>query len=138
MRRTVVVDAGPLVAFLSPRDRYHRWASEAMRDVRAPLLTTEPVLTEAFFLLRKTPHGTDLAWELLARGMLSIELSVSAEAQSLRRLMAKYADVPMSVADASLVRLSELRGGSTVMTLDSDFRVYRRHGRQAIPLISPG
>lgn len=134
---SALLDTGPLVAYLSPHDSHHAWARESLFRLRPPLFTTEPVLTEACFLLSRTAHGVDLVFEMLARDTLAVGLSVTEEAGALRRLISKYANVPMSLADASLVRLSELSGSAPVLTLDSDFRRYRRHGRQAISLISP-
>ena len=72
------------------------------------------------------------------RGILQIAFDVETEAAALENLIARYANGPMSLADASLVRLSELHRDSRVFTLDRDFRQYRRHGRQVIPLIAPG
>lgn len=134
---SALLDTGPLVAYLSPRDSHHVWAREAMFRLRPPLITTEPVLTEACFLLSRTAHGVDLVFDMLAREVLVVGLNITGEARTLRRLVSKYANVPMSLADASLVRLAELYGSAPVLTLDSDFRFYRRHGRQAISLIAP-
>lgn len=135
MTVTLLLDTGPLVALLVPREKNHRWAVEALR-VKARILTCEAVLSEAFFLLRSSEKGTRAL-----RGMLAgeaIELtSLAAEPRALTSLMTRYTSVPMSFADACLVRLSELIPRAVVATLDSDFRVYRRNGRQVIPLLMP-
>ena len=135
MTATLLLDTGPLVALIVPREKHHRWATEALR-VKARILTCEAVLSEAFFLLRSSEKGTRAL-----RGMVAgeaIELSsLAAEGRALTSLLARYTSVPMSFADACLVRLSELIPLAVVATLDSDFRVYRRNGRQVIPLLMP-
>lgn len=110
---------------------------EQLARLPPSLITCEAVLTEAAFLLRGTRGGSDRLMELVERGMLTCPFELSAEAPHVRRLMKRYADVPMSLADACLVRMSEERPHSSVMTLDSDFRRYRKLGRQVIPLICP-
>jgi predicted nucleic acid-binding protein len=133
----VALDTGPLVALVNGRDRYHRWAAEQWADIEPPFLTCEPVLTEACFLVRQLPEGPRRVLELLARGILNVAYSVEADAEALGRLMSRYADVPMSLADACLVRMVERHPAATVLTLDRDFRVYRAHGRRVIPVLMP-
>jgi hypothetical protein len=99
------------------------------------------VLTEACFLLRQTKRGVDGVLSLLNRGIIEADFRLAPEGEAVRRLMAKYANVPdvarRRVPDACLVRMSELAPRAAVLTLDGDFRVYRRNGRQAIPVIMP-
>jgi predicted nucleic acid-binding protein len=133
----VIVDAGPLVAFLNRRDTHHSWAVEALGRVRPPLLTCESVISEACFLLRRDAKGADGVLELVARDLLQVAFDLAQELDDVRRLMKRYADVPMSLADACLVRMSERYTKASVLTLDGDFRHYRRRGRQVIPLIAP-
>lgn len=137
MTDVVLLDTGPLVAFLNRRDRYHTWAAEQLAGVRVPLLTSESVLSETCFLLRNLEGGVDAVFRLLERGLITIAFLLADEAPAVRRLMARYRRVPMSLADACLVRLAEMRSGSTVLTLDADFRIYRKSGRQAIPTLMP-
>ena len=137
MKRGVIVDTGPLVALLNRRDHYHRWAADAMGRIEGPMISCEPVFTEAMWLLRREPRGVEALFEMLHRGVLELRFNVAGEAEALRRLMKRYRDLPGSLADISLVRLSELLPKSSVLTLDGDFRVYRRNGRQVIPLIIP-
>lgn len=132
-----MLDTGPLVAFINSRDRYHRWATEQWADAEPPLLTCEPVLTEACFLLRHLPRGAAAVLELVGRGIVNVAYSVEADAEALGRLTTRYADVPMSLADACLVRMVERHPAATVLTLDRDFRVYRAHGRRVIPVLMP-
>ena len=138
MTRPVVVDAGPLVAAMNATDPHHHWAVGQWKALAPPILTCEAVLAEACFLARRIRRGNP--WrvlDLVRRGVLDISFSLADEIDLVRVLMEKYRDVPMSLADACLVRMSELHPGSVVFTLDRDFGVYRRHRRQAIPLLAP-
>lgn len=136
MNRTLI-DSGPLVAFYDRKDQWHNWAQEQMGALQPPLITTEPILTEACFLLQRGTGRPGVILRAVQRGILQVAFDVETEATALESLMDRYANVPMSLADASLVRLSELHRESRVFTLDRDFRQYRRHGRQVIPLIAP-
>lgn len=137
MTQRFVVDAGPLVALLSERDRHHAWAKHVFARVTPPVVTCEAALAEAWHLLRGTANGQTALLELLASGTVAVEFDLMSELAAVRRLVARYRDRPMSLADACLVRLAELFDEAEVITVDQDFSVYRKHGRQAIPLISP-
>ncbi len=134
---SVIVDTGPLVALINRRERHHAWASTVMDSIEPPLFTCDPVISEACFLLQDTDGGADAVLELLARRILRSDFHVATEIDALRILMKKFANVPMSLADACLVRMTELDRKSVVLTLDSDFRIYRRNRRQVVPTISP-
>ena len=105
--------------------------------MRPPLLTCEPVLTEAAFLLKRDGQDADALFELLERGVIRIALAVEEERADLRALMHRCRNRPLSLADACLVRLPEIHPGGEVFTPDSDFRVYRRHGNKVIPVLMP-
>ncbi len=135
MAKVVLLDAGPLVAFLDRREREHERVVGVMQGLPAPLVTVEPVLTEACFLLRGVPGGARAVLQLVRDGLLVVPFRVADEAQALEELLQKYADVPMSLADACLVRAAELHRGARVFTLDSDFHVYRLHRRRPVPLV---
>lgn len=137
MTGPVILDTGPLVAFLSRRERHHRWAEARFDEVRPPLLTCEAVLTEAFYLLRNVPDGHRAVLGLMSRGVVSIRFRLDESLGPVEGLLRRYADVPMSLADACLVRMAELHEGSRVFTLDSDFSMYRGHGRSSIPTLMP-
>lgn len=132
-----LLDTGPLVSFLGSGLRHHAWAVEQWKRLRPPLLTCEPVLTEAAFLLKREGRDTDAIFELLERGVMRIAFGVQKEQADLRSLMQRYRNRPMSLADACLVRLSEVHADAEVFTLDSDFRIYRRHGNKVIPVRMP-
>lgn len=133
----VVVDTGPLVALLNRRDRHHVWVREVLDTVEPPVFTCEAVISEACFLLGKVGDGQDAVLELLSEDVLRIDFRMESELDALRALMKKFANVPMSLADACLVRMTELDSRSHVLTLDGDFRVYRRNRRQLVPTIMP-
>ena len=138
MRKSAcLLDTGPLVSYLAATSRHHKWAVEQWKQLSPPLLTSEPVLTEAAFLLRREGSDADPLFALLERGVIRIALSIQDEQSDLRALMRRYRNRPMSLADASLVRLSEIHAASEVFTLDSDFRIYRRHGSKVIPVRMP-
>ena len=137
MKGVVLLDTGPLVSFLAAGLEHHPWVCEQWKRLHAPLLTCEPVLTEAAFLLKREGRETDPLFELLDRGVLRFGLEIEDQLPDLRTLMNRYRYRPMSLADACLVRLSEMHRHSTVFTLDSDFRIYRRHGNKVIPILMP-
>lgn len=132
-----LLDTGPLVSFLATGLEHHEWAMEEWKRLRPPLLTCEPVLTEAAFLLKREGRDTDPLFALLDRGVIRIGLSIQEQQADLRALMRRYRNRPMSLADACLVRLSEIHAAAEVLTLDSDFRIYRRHGNKVIALRMP-
>ena len=132
-----LIDTGPLVSFLAAGVKYHAWTCDQWKSFRPPLLTCEPVLTEAAFLLKRDGREADPLFALLDRGAIRIALNIQEEQTDLRALMNRYRNRPMSLADACLVRLSELHPDGEVFTLDSDFRMYRRHGNRVIPVLMP-
>lgn len=133
----VLLDAGPIVALLNPRDPWHEWARDAFRVIKPPLLTCEPVLTEASYLLRRVPEASVGVVDLVVRQVAQVRFRLESDVMSIHSLMIRYRSVPMSLADACLVRMAELDPNSSVLTLDADFRVYRRNGRLRIPVIMP-
>jgi predicted nucleic acid-binding protein len=136
--RTVILDTGPLVALLNRRERHHAWVRRVLDMIEPPVFTCDAVLSEACFLLRSVEGGPDAVLELVGRGIVKSDFRVTAEIDTVRALMKKFRDVPMSLADACLVRMTELEPQSAVLTLDSDFGLYRRNRRQLVPIISPG
>ena len=136
MNRLGIVDTGPLVALFLEREQYHAWAVAALSGIPVPYITCEAVLSEAAFLLRD--HGnTSALVEFVRRGLVEIPFRLQVEIVRVQELMKQYSDVPMSLADACLVRLAEQHRDSVIVTADRDFRIYRKHGRQAIPVLMP-
>lgn len=135
--KCIIADTGPLVAILDRDDRDHAWAVREGRKLPPKMLSCEAVLSEVHFLTRDIPEAKDRIESWLADGRLELPFSVRDHHSLLHELMVRYASVPMSFADACLVRMSELWPAAPVFTLDSDFRVYRRNKRQSLPLICP-
>ena len=135
MARSVLVDTGFLVALLSRRDGNHRWAAAQSQRFPPPWSTCEAVLGEAFHLLEA--HGAPALAALLRRRAVLPTFALGEDFERTLKLMEKYADVPMSLADACLVRMTEALADPVLLTTDTDFRVYRRHSRQAVPCVIP-
>ena len=133
----VLLDTGPLVAYLVDDEQHHDWATEQFSRHDGPLVTAEAVISEAWFLLRRFPRHLRILRQMLADEVFNLSFHLEDEGAAVSVLMDRYGDVPMSLADACLVRLSELHPKLPLLTLDSDFKVYRRHGRQLIPVVAP-
>lgn len=138
MTRRVILDTGPLVAFLNPHDRHHGWAREQWASIRPPFLTCEAVVTEACFLAHRfASRAEEAVIAMIERGVLDLSFRLADEVAAVTRMMRKYHDLPMSLADACLVQISRRHPGSIVLTLDADFRIYRSGTRQSIPVWMP-
>jgi predicted nucleic acid-binding protein len=137
MAMIYILDTGPLVAaFRRPEDKdpFTPWAAKLLRSLPYPLFTCDAVLTEAAHFLRSPAK----LLEAVRRGLLVSRFDTQSAAPRLAELVRKYADRSMDFADACLVYLSEQTRDSKVVTIDrADFTVYRRHGREAIPLLLP-
>lgn len=138
MSANVIVDTGPLVAFLADGSEHGPWVTERFKRLRPPLLTCEAVLTEAAFLLKREGADADKLFALVERGVLRLDFSLRDHLSDVRELMRRYRDTPMSLADGCLVRMAEIHDGATVFSLDGNFRIYRKHGRRIIPVLMPG
>lgn len=135
MSTAVLLDTGPLIGFLAEGSEHYEWVCQQWRRLRPPLITCEPVLTEAAFLLKREGGNVDALFALLERGILRIGLRLEDELTDIRALMRRYKDRPMSLADACLVRMTEMYAQATVLTFDKDFRIYRRHGNRVIDVL---
>jgi uncharacterized protein len=126
----ILVDAGPLIALVDADDQFHRKCVAALKTLREPLVTVWPPVAEAMYLLGDVPKAREAIWEMLARGVLQLLPLDFNDVPRMRELMSKYADRPMDLADAALVRVAEREGIRKVFTVDrKDFTVYRLHGR---------
>lgn len=128
---------GPLVAYFDRAEGHHAWALERVRELDAPLLVCEPVIAEAMVLLGDLPKAPDALFELIENGALRVAFHVEEHVPALRALHRRYRDRPMSLADACIVKMAEVFDEHEVLTLDSDFAVYRKHGRKPLGLIHP-
>lgn len=133
----VLLDTGPLVAFLARDDQHHSWAVDAWSALHDPLLTCESVLSEAVFILNSEGIGPEPLAQLLSRGIIRVPFIFNTNQSDLLHLLRKYADQPISLADACLVRMAEEFENSRVFTTDRDFLIYKRNGRHLIPLLAP-
>ena len=137
MARTILIDSGCIVAALHRRDQHHAWAREHFEVFIDTCVTCEAALSESFFLLERAREGKLALCTLLERKIILVAFSLQDQLTGILRLLRRYDDTPMSLADACLVRMAELIDDSVIFTTDSDFRTYRKHGRQIIPLITP-
>jgi predicted nucleic acid-binding protein len=137
MGNPVIIDTGPLIAIIDQRDAQHRWAIDQLKVLEPPFLTCEAVVSESLFLLSSARRGVPTLLNMMQEDLIRLAFNLDEHLAAVTRLITKYHGVPMSLADASLVRMSELHDRARIFTLDSDFKRYRRHGRQAIPLIYP-
>jgi len=134
---TFLTDSGPLVAFLNHRDEYHAWATVQFSCLTSPLLTCEGAIAEAAHMLHYDGLPPWSVLELLERKIVAVQFSLEPHLDRVLSLMKKYADTPMDFVDACLVAMTESKRDCRLLTVDSDFRIYRRFERQAIPLIIP-
>lgn len=132
-----IVDAGPLVAYFDRTDRFHDWAGAHIDEMEPPLLVCEAVIVEAMYLLRHLASAIDGIFAGFETDALRLAFHMDEQVAALRDLHARYRDRPMSLADACVVRMAELNERHSVLTLDSDFLVYRKHGTKPLDVIHP-
>lgn len=128
----LILDTGPWVALHGKNDTHHPWAKTQFVQHTGTLLTCEAVVAEICFLLARAGFDLGKALALIERGVVSVAMTLGEQVTAVRGLFERYDNVPASLADACQVRLSELHDPCKVLTLDSDFHIYRRHGRQVI------
>jgi len=133
----ILADTGPLVAYLQVNEAHSAWTREAFDRLEAPFLTCEPVLTEACFLIARAGGDPDDLLDLMERGLIQVRFQLEEERTRIRALMKRYRNVPMSLADACLVRMTEQASACRVVTFDRHFRIYRRHDRRPISVLMP-
>jgi predicted nucleic acid-binding protein len=133
--QNVIADSSALVALISRDDEHHPWLDAHLDSLPWPWVTCEAALAEAFYLVGN--RGTSQLITLLRRGAVKPDFDLAAEIRPVLALMDKYRDVPMSLADACLVRITEIVPDPLILSTDADFRIYRRHSRQVIPCLLP-
>ena len=132
----ILVDAGPLVAAVEPKDQHHLECAAALAALREPMGTVWPVLTEAMYLLAKDLRASEAVWDMIARGAVQLLPLGPDDVPRIRELMRKYSDRPMDLADAALIRVAEREGIRKIFTVDrQDFSVYRLHGTLRLRII---
>ena len=132
-----LVDAGPLVALIDSDETDHELCVSALGSLQLPLVTTWAAFTEAMYLLGRAGAwtGQKALWKLISNGDLEIAEQPAEALPRIAKLMERYADRPMDLADATLVALAEERNTKRIFTLDADFSIYRLHGRGHFELI---
>jgi predicted nucleic acid-binding protein len=128
-----IADTGFLVAFANRRDEFFPWAHALAENVHEPLLTCEAVLAETAFHLRDSA----LTLKLVETGLVRLAFDMESQRAKLAELSQRYADRQPDLADLCLIRMSELNPRLPVITVDGDFRVYRRNRRESIPVVMP-
>lgn len=133
----ILLDTGPWVALLSRNDTHHAWAVEQFKTFQAPYYTCEAVIAETCFLLARGGFDPAFALQFVERGVVQVPFALKEQISAVRQLFQRYENVPASLADAALIRMSELMDDCHLITLDHDFCIYRRHSRKVIPVIMP-
>lgn len=134
----ILIDAGPLYALLNAGDDHHRSCVETLKTIKVPLLTTWAAFTEAMYLLGSDFgwHGQQQLWAMYWTRKFTVAEPTLQLMERVYRLMEKYKDLPMDLADASLVAVAEEQGINTIFTVDkADFRLYKLHGRKTFRLL---
>jgi predicted nucleic acid-binding protein len=133
----ILIDAGPLVALVDAGDQHHAKCAAALKELREPLATVWPPFVEAMYLLSDLTVAQDALWEMLERGAVLLLPLNASDFPRIRELMRKYANRPMDLADAALLRVAEREGLRKIFTVDRrDFSVYRLHNRTR-PILIP-
>lgn len=134
-----LTDAGPLVALIDADEQDHQRCQIALATIAMPMLTTWPAFTEAMYLLGRAGgwHGQRALWLLIQRGHLQIAQPTPESGELAAKLMERYSDRPMDLADATLVALAQERNLTRIFTLDNDFHIYRVEGRRRFEVV-PG
>ncbi len=133
----ILLDTDPWVALLHKDDKHHAWAKAQFANHAGPFHTCEAVVSETCFLLARSGLDAGKALALIERGVVQMGMALGEQITAVSALYQRYDNMPASLADACLVRMSELFEPCAVLTLDSDFHVYRRHGRKVVPTIYP-
>lgn len=134
--KAVLLDAGPWVAYLRRADKHHVWAREQF-SAREAFVSCEAVLAEVCARLQYYGNDPLVALEFVRSGVVTIGFDLQSNLLPVANLMRKYRHQPMDLADACLVRMTEMESRSLVVTTDGDFKVYRRNGREVVPHVLP-
>ncbi len=132
----IIIDTGPIVAFFDKNDNHHNICHDVLKTIKTPLITTIPVLTEAFYLLSFSWHIQDDLWDFIIQGNLQIYNFDRSLLKTCKELMKQYNDLPMDLADASLIAVANAESVQTIFTLDhKDFKIYRTKQRGHFKLL---
>jgi predicted nucleic acid-binding protein len=123
--KPVLLDTGFIIALLDRSESLHKTCARTIREVQAPLVTCEAVITESCYLLRNLSGASEAVIENIAAGIFQIPFQLSRETAAVKQLLRKYKDRKIDLADACLIRLADQFGTADILTLDRDFAVYR-------------
>jgi predicted nucleic acid-binding protein len=123
--KPVLLDTGFIVALLDRSENFHKACARAVREVRAPLVTCEAVITESCYLLRNLSGASEAVIENVAAGIFEVPFQLSRDTAGVKQVLRKYEDRKIDLADACLIRLADQFGTADILTLDQDFAVYR-------------
>ncbi|MBZ0187613.1 MAG: PIN domain-containing protein [Candidatus Obscuribacterales bacterium] len=135
--KNTLIDAGPIIAYFNRGDRWHQQIRSFLSTFKGQFVTTAPVVTEAMWLLRQDIAVQNEFLFDLAKGLYTVENLLPEDFDRMARLNKKYSDVPADFADLSLVVISERLDIEEILSLDSDFDIYRRLGRKSFKRIFP-
>jgi predicted nucleic acid-binding protein len=123
--KPVLLDTGFIVALLDRSESYHKACARTVREVEAPLVTCEAVITESCYLLRNLSGAPEAVIENIAAGIFQVPFQLSRDTAGVKQVLRKYKDRKIDLADACLIRLAEQFGTADILTLDRDFAIYR-------------
>jgi predicted nucleic acid-binding protein len=123
--KPVLLDTGFIVALLDRSENFHKTCAQAVREVEAPLVTCEAVITESCYLLRSLSGASEAVIENITAGIFQVPFQLSRDTAGVKQILRKYKDRKIDLADACLIRLADQFGTADILTLDRDFAIYR-------------
>jgi len=135
--KPVLLDTGAIVALLDATDSFHQRCADALAELRAPLITCEPVIAESCYLLRNLEGAAEAILESIASREFLIPIALADMASPVRRIFRKYRDRRIDLADAVLIHLANEFQTGDILTVDNDFHVYRWGRSNAFRLLIP-
>lgn len=133
----IIIDTGPLLASQNKNDKYHLWALEQFKRLPFPFITCEAVIVETAHMVKYAGLHAHHVTDLIVSGIIKLQFDLDLEIDHIHPLLKKYEDTPMDLADACLVRMAERYPKSQILTIDSDFTVYRKHRNKRLDVIMP-
>jgi uncharacterized protein len=135
--KPVLLDTGVIVALLDRSEKFHPASAAAVRDLESPMITCEAVLAESCYLLRNLPGASEAVLENVAAGIFQVPFQLSREAPAVKQILRKYRDRKIDLADACLICLADEFGAADILTLDTDFKIYRWGRNKSFSLLLP-
>jgi predicted nucleic acid-binding protein len=123
--KPVLLDTGVIVALLDRSEKFHKACAQTVREVEAPLVTCEAVITESCYLLRNLSGASEAVIENITAGIFQVPFQLSRDTAGVKQVLRKYKDRKIDLADACLIRLADQFGTADILTLDQDFTIYR-------------